>query len=65
MNMERIDSLLITGSNGFVGQSFLDYLSSLPDQNRPKELYLANRSPTVERDIKHLNNTNIHQIQAD
>ena len=65
MNMEQIDSLLITGSNGFVGQSFLDYLSNLPAQNMPKELYLANRGPILERTLNHLANTKIHQIQAD
>lgn len=65
MNMEQIDSLLITGSNGFVGQSFLDYLSNLPFQYIPKELYLANRSPIVERTLNQLANTKIHQIQAD
>ena len=65
MNMEQIESLLITGSNGFVGQSFLDYLSSLPVQNMPKELYLANRSPIVDRHTKHLSDTKIHQIEAD
>ena len=65
MNMEPIDSLLITGSNGFVGQSFLDYLSSLPVQNRPKELYLANRRPLVDRKVNQFGDTKIHQIQAD
>jgi nucleoside-diphosphate-sugar epimerase len=65
MNMEQIESLLITGSNGFVGQSFLDYLSSLPAQNIPKELYLANRSPIVDRQTKRLNYTKIHQIEVD
>ena len=64
MNMEQIESLLITGSNGFVGQSFLNYLSSLPAQNMPKELYLANRSPIVDRQNKRLNNTKIHQIEV-
>ena len=65
MNMEPIDSLLITGSNGFVGQSFLDYLSSLPVQNRPKELYLANRRTLVDRKFNQFRDTNIHQIRAD
>ena len=65
MNMEPIDSLLITGSNGFVGQSFLDYLSYLPVQNRPKELYLANRSTLVDRKLNQFRDTKIHQIQAD
>lgn len=65
MNMEQIDSLLITGSNGFVGQSFLDYLSNLPIKNMPKELYLANRGPILDRTINHLNITKIHQVQAD
>jgi len=65
MDMEQIESLLITGSNGFVGQSFLDYLISLPDQNMPKELYLANRSPIVDRQTKLLNNTKIHRIEVD
>jgi dTDP-glucose 4,6-dehydratase len=63
--MEPIDSLLITGSNGFVGQSFLDYLSYLPVQNRPKELYLANRSTLVDRKLNQFRDTKIHQIQAD
>lgn len=65
MNMEPIDSLLITGSNGFIGQSFLDYLSSLPVQNQPKELYLANRRPPINRKLNQIEGSKIHQIQAD
>jgi nucleoside-diphosphate-sugar epimerase len=43
----RIDSLLITGSNGFVGQSFLDYLSTLPLESRPREVALVTRGPKI------------------
>ena len=41
--MNTIESLLITGSNGFVGQSFLKYLRSVPEIAFPKKIILVNK----------------------
>jgi nucleoside-diphosphate-sugar epimerase len=45
--MDASDSLLITGSSGFVGLSFLDYLASLPSSARPARIGLLSRSGDV------------------
>ena len=36
--------LVITGANGFVGTSFLEFLSTLDDHQLPKNIYLIGRS---------------------
>jgi len=63
--MERIGSLVITGSNGFVGQSILDYIGNLPDSLKPEKLTLISKSaPRV--DTRHnLRNLDINYIERD
>jgi nucleoside-diphosphate-sugar epimerase len=48
--MNTIESLLITGSNGFVGQSFLKYLRSVPEIAFPKKIILVNRTKITQMD---------------
>jgi len=43
LNLTGIDSLLITGTNGFVGRSIIDKIASLSQENLPKELILVTR----------------------
>jgi len=63
--MEQIDSLLITGSNGFVGQSFLNFLSNLPKEMIPKEIFLVNRNPPIRSTSNSLNKISFNEVQAD
>jgi len=47
-----IESLLVTGVNGFVGRSFLKYLDSLAEVDLPKKICLVSRDgkfPTLEK----------------
>lgn len=44
INLSSIESLLITGSNGFVGRSILGELSKLAPSHLPKEIVLVSRS---------------------
>lgn len=41
--MNRIEALMVTGSNGFVGRSFINYLNSLPTEALPNRLCLVTR----------------------
>ena len=63
--MEQIDSLLITGSNGFVGQSFLNYLFNLPKEKIPREIFLVNRNPPIRSYLNSPNKTSFYAVQAD
>ncbi len=42
--MSGIESLLVTGANGFVGRSFVQYLDSLPVEALPNNLCLVSRN---------------------
>ena len=42
--MLAIDQLVITGSNGFVGQSLLSHLDSLSSDEQPRKIILLNRT---------------------
>jgi len=42
-NLQIIESLLITGSNGFVGRSIVEYLGNLNNSLLPKEVTLVTR----------------------
>ena len=63
--MSRIRSLLVTGSNGFVGKSFLDYLSSLPIEERPLNLGLVARNAFPQLSDELVAHTKIVRLQAD
>lgn len=43
LNLQEIQSLLITGSNGFVGKSIVEFLGKLDRSLLPKELILVTR----------------------
>jgi nucleoside-diphosphate-sugar epimerase len=51
---EPIHHLIITGSNGFVGQAFLDFIRILPSNQRPKEITLVSRAPKCSYEIGEL-----------
>jgi len=42
--VNRIQALLITGSNGFVGHSFLKFLETLPVSDLPQQICLVSRT---------------------
>ena len=42
--MLSIDTLVITGSNGFVGQSLLEFINKLSSSGRPKRIVTINRT---------------------
>ena len=50
--MHTIESLLITGSNGFVGQSILKYLQSVPEVELPKKIILVNKTKTTQMNLE-------------
>jgi nucleoside-diphosphate-sugar epimerase len=43
LNLQDLDSILITGSNGFVGRSIVEYLGKLDKSLLPKEVILVTR----------------------
>jgi nucleoside-diphosphate-sugar epimerase len=57
LNLSNMDSLLITGANGFVGQAIIQELETLEPENLPSELILVTRDglnmelPLCLRDI--------------
>ena len=63
--MGSINNLLITGSNGFVGQSFLNYLEKLEERELPKKIYLVNRSKSKSISYKIRSRTEIISLTAD
>jgi len=42
-DLSEVDSLLITGTNGFVGQSVIDHISKLNPHHLPNKIFLATR----------------------
>ena len=44
LNLSEVESLLITGANGFVGRSVVEKLSELESTNLPKEIILLTRN---------------------
>jgi nucleoside-diphosphate-sugar epimerase len=44
LNLSGVESLLITGANGFVGRSLLGQISKLSPSNLPKKIVLVSRS---------------------
>jgi nucleoside-diphosphate-sugar epimerase len=43
LNLQTVDSILITGSNGFVGRSVVEYLGKLDKSLLPREVILVTR----------------------
>ena len=43
INLSAVESLLITGTNGFVGRSIIDQISKVDSQQLPNELLLVTR----------------------
>jgi nucleoside-diphosphate-sugar epimerase len=60
-----VKSLLITGSNGFVGQSFLNYLEKVSAEFLPKKIILVNRNEVVPISSTISNRMDIISIKAD
>ena len=63
--MEAIESLLITGASGFVGQSFLDFLSELPSNELPERIGLTTRGGPLRVPASLLSRTNVQEIICD
>ncbi len=63
--MPQIESLLITGASGFVGQSILDYLSDLPPNQLPKRIGLTTRMQKVCTPFSLMKKTNVLNISCD
>lgn len=63
--MQRVKSLIIFGSNGFVGTSFLNYLSQLPDSHKPHEIILINRSKSQHPILRNSLGTEIISLEFD
>lgn len=63
--MPQIESLLITGASGFVGQSILDYLSDLPHNQLPKRIGLTTRKKEVCTPFSLMKKTNVLNISCD
>lgn len=62
----NLDVILITGSNGFVGSCFLDFIMNLPKASKPREIILVNRTPAVHPILKVINSdTKITTINQD
>jgi nucleoside-diphosphate-sugar epimerase len=63
--MHQIESLLVTGSNGFVGKSFLEFLAHAPLALRPRKLILINRSKSNMAEFLESQGFSVVSIQAD
>ena len=63
--MNTVKNLLITGSNGFVGQSFLNYLEKVSADYLPEKIILVNRSEVVPISNTIRNRIEIISIKAD
>lgn len=63
--MNTVKNLLITGSNGFVGQSFLNYLEKVSAEYLPEKIILVNRNEVVPVSSTIRNRTDIISIKAD
>ena len=58
-------NLLITGASGFVGRSVVDYISSIPKDQRPESITLVSRTVIVDLDKQVMNDLNLKYVQAD
>lgn len=63
--MRKIESLIIFGSNGFVGTSFLNYLAQLPGDEKPGQIILVNRHKPQNPILQNLKETEIISVEQD
>jgi len=61
----EIEKLIITGSNGFVGESLLDFIAQMSQSERPKRIFLVNRSDRSAEVFKKFPNLNIEYLISD
>ena len=57
--MTSIDNLVITGSNGFVGQSLLSYIAGLSIDEQPRKIITLNRADLSKEVLSKYPNLNI------
>lgn len=59
-------NLIITGANGFVGTSIVDFLTTLTENSLPQRVYLLGRAPQYKMEEKlQLINTQVEYLQRD
>ncbi len=59
-------NLIVTGANGFVGTSIIDFLTTLDETSLPQRVYLLGRSPHYKMEGKlRLINTHVEYLQID
>jgi len=63
--MKQVESLIIFGSNGFVGTSFLNYLLQMPDTIKPSQITLINRSKPQNPILRNFSGTEIISLELD
>jgi nucleoside-diphosphate-sugar epimerase len=63
--MSPIDTLIVTGSNGFVGMSLLGYLNEISLEERPRRIVTFNRSIKAQNDSSYYSNLKIENRIAD
>ena len=63
--MKKIDTLLLTGSTGFVGQSFLNFLETIPRRHLPSKLILISRHNSIGRKYSFENEIEVLKIESD
>jgi nucleoside-diphosphate-sugar epimerase len=57
--MQAIENLVITGSNGFIGQSLLRYIASLSFDEQPRKIVTLNRADLSKEVLSRYPNLNI------
>ena len=64
-HMKSNFTLLITGANGFVGKSIIDYISNFPHELKPKTIILASRTGIDPEMRKQLDGVEIMECKND
>ena len=63
--MKKNDTLLLTGSTGFVGKSFLNFLETIPRRHLPGKLILVSRQNPIKRQYSFENEVEVIRIESD